>query len=94
LKITEHDVRRIEKLAHLQVDEAASGTLTRQLEKVLSYFEQLQELDTDEIEPTTHVVDLTNAFRADETRPSLPADEAVAGAPAREASHFKVPPVI
>ena len=93
-RITASDVRRIAKLANLDLDEAQIEQFARQLDSILAYFQQLRELDTEGVEPTSHVLDLVNVFRQDATRPSLHREEAVANAPDEEAGQFKVPLVI
>ena len=55
---------------------------------------QLAEVDTAGVEPTSHVLPLTNVLRADEPRPCLPNAEALANAPAAEQGHFAVPKII
>ena len=56
--------------------------------------DQLNELDTSNVEPTTHVMPLRNVLRDDEARPSLPVDEVLGNAPERDQDHFTVPRII
>lgn len=92
--ITPDEVRRIARLAHLDLDEEQIAVCARQLGAMLAYFEQMKQLDTDGVDPTFHVLDLANAFRPDEIRPSLPRESVLSQAPAAEAGLFKVPRVI
>jgi len=92
--ITAAQVRHIASLAQLEFDEEQIELFTRQLGSILAYFEQIRELDTEGVEPTSHALDLVNAFRPDAPRPSLPPEAAVANAPEQESGHFKVPQVI
>jgi aspartyl-tRNA(Asn)/glutamyl-tRNA(Gln) amidotransferase subunit C len=62
-----------------------------ELSKVLDHIEAIRTLDLDDVEPTSHVVDLVNALRADVPQPSLPAEVALAGAPEPTAAGFGVP---
>jgi aspartyl-tRNA(Asn)/glutamyl-tRNA(Gln) amidotransferase subunit C len=65
-----------------------------QLDEILEYVKKLQAVPTDGVEPTSHVLPLTNVLRADEPRPSLRQDEVVALAPAHKAPFVTVPKVI
>ena len=64
------------------------------MNSILAYMEKLNELDTTNVEPLSHVMDITNVFREDETRPSLPREKALGNAPDRSEKFFKVPKVI
>ncbi|MNC79246.1 Aspartyl/glutamyl-tRNA(Asn/Gln) amidotransferase subunit C [compost metagenome] len=68
--------------------------MTGQLNAILKYAEKLNELDTDEVEPTTHVLHVSNVMREDEVRPSLSLDEVMLNAPEEEEGQFKVPAVL
>lgn len=70
-------------LARLDLTEAELATMTRQLNAIVTYVDQLQELDTTGVEPMAHALDVHNVFRADEAGQSLPTDEALANAPER-----------
>jgi aspartyl-tRNA(Asn)/glutamyl-tRNA(Gln) amidotransferase subunit C len=92
--ISAHEVRRIARLANIDLSEEQVGPLTRQMGEILNFFRQLQELDTEGVVPTSHVLDLVNAFRDDLPRPSLPPASSTGNAPEEDSGHFKVPPVI
>jgi aspartyl-tRNA(Asn)/glutamyl-tRNA(Gln) amidotransferase subunit C len=64
------------------------------LNTILEYMEQLNELDTSNVEPLSHVIEMTNVFREDVLRPGLTREEALRNAPAKTAKFFKVPKVI
>lgn len=68
--------------------------MTSQLDTILSYVEKLDELDTGQVEPTTHTIPVTNAFRGDEIKPSLTRREALANAPEHNDETFVVPRII
>jgi len=68
--------------------------MTTQLNDIMGFFEQLGELDTTDVEPTSHVIPMHNVFRADEVRPSLPTDDALENAPQRTGDTFRVPRVV
>ena len=68
--------------------------MTQQLGKVLEYMELLNEVNTDQVEPLAHAVELTNVFREDEVAPSLDRELALANAPHRDAECYLVPAVL
>ena len=94
MKITREDVVKVGELARLKLDDQELDTFTGQMDAILAYVEKLNELDTEGIVPTAHAVPLENAFRDDEVRPSIGADNALAAAPDRVEDFFRVPKVI
>ncbi len=89
------EVERIAKLAHLDLTESETTLFTRQLGEILSYFDRLQQIDTTGVPATTHPVMSAPVMRADDPRPSMPRDEALANAPDRGGDGlFRVPKVI
>ena len=87
-------VRHIGKLSRIELNDEQIDALCRQLGAILEYFDKLQELDTEHVEPMAHAVELHNVLAADESGSSLTPDEALANAPARDGDFFKVPKVI
>ncbi len=87
-------VRHIGKLSRIELTDEQVSTFGRQLADILSYFNKLQELDTDNIEPMAHAAGLTNVLAEDIPQPSLTPDQALANAPARDGDFFMVPKVI
>ena len=73
-------VAKVAKLARIRLTDAEEESYAAELGDILSYVEQLQKVDVDGIEPLAHCLPLDNAFRADENRPSLTADDALANA--------------
>jgi aspartyl-tRNA(Asn)/glutamyl-tRNA(Gln) amidotransferase subunit C len=90
------EVRKIAVLARLQLSPEQEQLFAGQLSSILEYVEQLRELDVSQVEPMTHALAAGDAepWRADEVAPSLLPDEALANAPAREGTCFKVPRII
>jgi len=88
------DVEHIAKLAKLSFSENEKEKFTEQFNEILSFMEKLNELDTSNIEPLSHVIELQNVLRNDNVRPSLPTEEALKNAPAKDEKFFKVPKVI
>jgi aspartyl-tRNA(Asn)/glutamyl-tRNA(Gln) amidotransferase subunit C len=94
MSVTMHDVEHVAALARLSFTEEEKQKLTAQLNEILRYMELLNTVDTDNVEPLSHVIELQNVFREDVLRPSLPREEALKNAPARTEEFFKVPKVI
>ncbi len=94
MKLTVQQVRHVADLARLELDPQTVETMAGQLETILGYVEKLSEVDTSEIEPTSHAIALTNAFREDRIHAHLDPEEALANAPVKEEGSFVVPKVI
>jgi aspartyl-tRNA(Asn)/glutamyl-tRNA(Gln) amidotransferase subunit C len=90
------DVRRIAVLARLKLSPEEEQVFQGQLSAILDYVALLEELDVSAVEPMTHALAAGERppLREDEVRASLPPDEALANAPAREGTCFKVPRII
>jgi aspartyl-tRNA(Asn)/glutamyl-tRNA(Gln) amidotransferase subunit C len=90
------DVRRIASLARLRLSAEEERLFAGQLSAILDYVKQLEELDVSGVEPMTHALaaDDIPPLREDQDRPGLPAEKALAAAPAREGTCFKVPRII
>jgi aspartyl-tRNA(Asn)/glutamyl-tRNA(Gln) amidotransferase subunit C len=94
MAVTIEDVRVVATLARLQFDPQEEERLTLELNRILDYMARLNELDTEDVEPTSHVVPITNAFRADEVVEFPDPEAIVALAPQRQESYYRVPKVI
>ncbi|NBI29965.1 Asp-tRNA(Asn)/Glu-tRNA(Gln) amidotransferase subunit GatC [Chengkuizengella marina] len=94
MSISIKDVEHVAKLARLDLNEKEKNQFTKQLNAILQYAEKLNELDTDNIQPTTHVLELTNVMREDETRESLPLKKVFLNAPEEEDGQIRVPAVL
>jgi len=92
--VTIKDVEHVAALARLTFSKEEKIKLMDQLNEILAYVEQLNELDTNNVEPLSQVIDLGNVFREDKRRPGLSREEALQNAPARTEKFFKVPKVI
>ncbi len=92
--ISRDDAEHVARLAHLRFTEAEMTDCMEKLGSILEYMQELQKIDTTGVAPTTHVLPLTNVFRADEPGETLPRERALANAPAREGGSFKVPRII
>lgn len=94
MKITRNEVGHVAKLARLALPDEDLDALTGQMDAILDYVEKLNQLDTSGIIPTAHAVPMENAFRADETKPSIGLEKALRNAPAPVDGCFRVPKVI
>ena len=92
--ITKKEVEYVARLARLRLTEEEKEKYTKQLADILKYINKLSELDTEKVEPTFHVLQLSNVFRDDKVKPSLKQEEILTNAPEVEYGHFKVKKVI
>ncbi len=93
-KITIEEVEHVANLARLVFNEEEKKKLAEQLGRILDYIEQLNELDTEDVEPTSHVIPMKNVVRPDVVRPSLTRDDALANAPSDVDGLFEVPKIV
>ncbi|MED4600315.1 Asp-tRNA(Asn)/Glu-tRNA(Gln) amidotransferase subunit GatC [Paenibacillus validus] len=94
MSITIKDVEHVAALARLELSEQDKERFAGQLSAILKYAEQLNQLDTDDVEPTSHAMPLVNVMREDTVRPSLPIDKVLLNAPDEEDGQIKVPAVL
>jgi aspartyl-tRNA(Asn)/glutamyl-tRNA(Gln) amidotransferase subunit C len=94
MSISLKDVEHVAKLARLELNDEEKQVFTEQLNNILKYAEQLNSLDTEGIEPTSHAMPLVNVMREDNKHISLPLDEVFLNAPEEEEGQFKVPAVL
>lgn len=94
MNISSQDVQHVAKLARLNLSSEEELVFTEQLNAILQYAEKLDGLDTEGVEPTTHVLHLSNVMREDEQRESLPIEKVLLNAPEDEDGQFKVPAVL
>ena len=87
-------VKHVALLSRLTFTPQELHDFTEQLDKILTYVDKLGELDTSDVEPTSHSLKMSNIFREDRMTPSLSNEEALANAPESEEGCFKVPKVI
>ncbi len=92
--LTRDEVAKVALLARLKLTDVELDRLTPQLSQILEYVEILNEVDTETVEPMAHAVELSNVFRADEVRESLPREAALANAPKTDGRFFLVPQIL
>jgi aspartyl-tRNA(Asn)/glutamyl-tRNA(Gln) amidotransferase subunit C len=88
------EVKHVANLARLAITEEEAEKLTNELDAIISFAEELNELDTENVEPTSHVLDMKNIFREDVSKPGLPVEEVLKNAPDHENGQIKVPAII
>ena len=89
--LSRDQVLHVARLARLELTEEEIERYSGELSNVLDYIEKIGELDLDDVEPTSHVVQVENVLRADEPRPSLPREKALESAPDAAQGGFRVP---
>ena len=95
MKIDKTVVKRVALLSRLSLSDDCLALYSRQLASILSYVDTLKEVDTKDVQPTSHALPtLKNVFRKDLLKPSLAADGVLRNAPSKEGLFFKVPKVI
>lgn len=94
MKISKKEVEHVAHLARLNLAEDELEIMTNQLDNILSYVDKLNELNTDNVPPTTHVFAVKNAFRDDVVKKSLQQKDALENAPQQNGETFQVPRII
>jgi aspartyl-tRNA(Asn)/glutamyl-tRNA(Gln) amidotransferase subunit C len=89
--IDRDQVLHVARLARLELSEDEVERMSGELSGILGHIEKIGELDLDGVPPTSHVVEVTNALRADEPRPSWPREQIFEQAPAVREDGFEVP---
>ena len=92
MAISRDEVLHVARLARLELSDEEVERFGEQLSAILEAVGKVAELDLSGVEPTSHPLDLVNVWAEDEPRPSLAVDEALANAPDRDGSFFRVPP--
>ena len=92
MAIDRDQLLHVAHLARLELREDELERLGAQLNDILEAVSKVSELDLSDVPPTSHPLDVVNVWAEDEPRPSLSVDEALANAPERDGTYFKVPP--
>jgi aspartyl-tRNA(Asn)/glutamyl-tRNA(Gln) amidotransferase subunit C len=93
-KIDETQVRKVAKLARLDLNDSEVEQFSGELSSIIEYIEKLNELDVEGVEPLAHCLPIHNVFRDDVAQPSLDNASALANAPDKHDGYFKVPKVL
>jgi aspartyl-tRNA(Asn)/glutamyl-tRNA(Gln) amidotransferase subunit C len=94
MPISRTEVEKVALLARLDLSNAELDQMTSQMGEILGYIDLLSELDTEQVEPMAHALDVANVFRHDSARPSLDRDAALANAPHHDGECYLVPAVL
>jgi len=93
-KITSTDVKNVAKLARLDLTDDQVVTYTKQLEDILDYVDHLQQVNTDQVPPTTRAVEVVNALREDQVQSTTVRENLLELAPEREGDFIRVPKIL
>jgi len=93
-KIDQTQVRKVAKLARLDLTDSEVAEFTTQLSAILEYVEKMNELDTESVQPLAHCLPISNCFREDLVKNSLGTDKTLANAPEKDEQFFKVPKIL
>ena len=91
--ITNKDIEYVASLAKLKVSESEMETLTSQMDGIVEFANKISELDTENVEPTNHILTVQNVMREDVVVPSYDRNEIIKNAPKKEAGCIIVPSV-
>lgn len=94
MKVTREDVENVALLSRLSIDEKDMDKNIQELSDFLEYVDRLQQVDTENVAPTAHVLPIQNVFREDVVKPSLNRDLALSNAPEQENGYFRVPKIV
>ena len=93
-RISKEEVKHVANLARLAISEEETEKLQKQLDSIITFAEQLNELDTENIEPTTHVLHMKNVLREDKASKGLPREEVLKNAPDHQNGQIRVPGIM
>jgi aspartyl-tRNA(Asn)/glutamyl-tRNA(Gln) amidotransferase subunit C len=94
VRITKKDVEHVALLSRLDLTEEEKEAYTKQLNSIIDYMNKINELDTEGVEPTAHVLPIYNVMREDEVGESLDREKVLENAPEKENGQFKVPRIV
>lgn len=93
-RISKEEVKHVANLARLAITEEETEMFTNQLDAIIKFAEQLNELDTTGVEPTTHVLEMKNILREDKAEKGLPVEDVVKNAPDHKDGYIRVPSIL
>jgi aspartyl-tRNA(Asn)/glutamyl-tRNA(Gln) amidotransferase subunit C len=94
MKVDKEEVEHVANLARIELSEEERELYSEQLSTILEFFDRLKEVDTVDVPPTSHVLEIVNAVRSDELRASLDAEKVLGNAPDRMGRFFRVPKIL
>lgn len=93
MRVSKQEVERIANLSRLKLGDDMED-MQKNLEDILSHFEKLNELDTNGVKPTAHILPVENVYRKDEIKPSMDREKLIANAPQSEDGCYIVPKIV
>ncbi|MBD1910596.1 MULTISPECIES: Asp-tRNA(Asn)/Glu-tRNA(Gln) amidotransferase subunit GatC [unclassified Leptolyngbya] len=94
MSLDREQVHKVANLARLALTPEEEAQFSTQLSSILEYFEQLSELDTSQVEPTTRAIDVANVVRQDQLKPYSDRETILDSAPERDGEYFRVPQIM
>jgi aspartyl-tRNA(Asn)/glutamyl-tRNA(Gln) amidotransferase subunit C len=94
MRVDKKEVEYVAMLARIELSEEEKELYSEQLSTILAFFDRLKEVDTENVQPTSHVVDLVNAYRSDQARPGPGVEAVLQNAPERADRFFRVPKIL
>lgn len=94
MKVTMETIEYVSKLARLNLSEKEKEKLTLEMANIISYVDKLNELDTSDVPPMSHIIPIKNVFREDRVEKSYDRDKILVNAPSQEKGCFKVPKIV
>lgn len=94
MKVDKMLVDKIARLANLEFDEAAKEKMVYDMDKIISFIDKLEELDTKSVQPLVYMSEETNVLRTDEVGEHITKEDALKNAPKKDSDYFKVPKVL
>jgi aspartyl-tRNA(Asn)/glutamyl-tRNA(Gln) amidotransferase subunit C len=92
--ISKAQVEHVAWLARVELSEREKELFTKQFNDIINFFKKIEKLDTENVQPTYHVLDVSNVYREDEVKPSLSVEEALQNAPKKDKGYVKAPKII
>lgn len=94
VKITKEQVTHVANLARLNLTEEEKEHMTKDMESIISFVDQMNELDIKDVIPTAHIIPINNVFREDQVKPSMDRETLLSNAPSEEKGCFSVPKIV
>ncbi|KAA0816896.1 Asp-tRNA(Asn)/Glu-tRNA(Gln) amidotransferase subunit GatC [Bacillus licheniformis] len=92
--ISIEEVKHVAHLARLAITDEEAAMFTEQLDSIISFAEELNEVDTENVKPTTHVLQMKNIMREDVPDKGLPVEDVVKNAPDHKDGYIRVPSIL
>ena len=94
MKVDKKLVNKVARLANLEFDEAGKEKMVSDMDKIISFIDKLEELDTENVQPLVYISEETNVLRTDKVGEHITKEEALKNAPKKDSDYFKVPKVL